>query len=148
MIIRAHRGADADRIAEILADGWRDIYAAFMPADYLARQSDRARRHGEIAEWLEDEFEPANEAIFVAEDEQGVVGFIHMELGDKGGLGATGIVNLLYVDRAAQGRSIGRQLMAAGAEWLLATRPGPLALSAFELNCRTGVAACTGPSPI
>lgn len=134
MIVRPHRRTDADRIAEILADGWRDTYRAFMPAEYLARQSDRSRRYGEIAEWLEDEFDAANEAIFVADNGRNVVGFIHMELGDKGELGATGVVNLIYVDRVAHGRGMGRELMAAGADWLLATRPGPLALSAFELN--------------
>lgn len=134
MIIRPHRTADAGRIAEILADGWRDTYGGFMPADYLARQSDRTTRYGEIAEWLGDEFDPTNEVIFIADAGGGAVGFIHVELGDKGELGATGVVNLLYVDRGAQGQGAGRALMAAGAQWLLDTSPGPLALSAFELN--------------
>lgn len=144
MTVRPYLRSDADRIAEILADGWRDTYAAFMPADYLARQSDRARRRGEIAEWLDDEFDPAVEAIFVADEADGLVGFIHMELGDKGELGATGVVNLLYVDRAAQGGGIGRQLMAASAQWLLETASGPLALSAFELNPSRGFYAALG----
>lgn len=134
MIIRPHRRSDADRIAELLADGWRDAYAEFMPAEYLARQADRARRRAEIAEWLDDEFDATTEAIFIAEEPDDIVGFIHMELGDKGDLGATGVVNLLYVDATRHGRGIGRALMAAGANWLLDTQPGPLALSAFKLN--------------
>jgi GNAT superfamily N-acetyltransferase len=144
MIIRPHVRADADRIAEILADGWRETYAAFVPADYIAYQADRERRRGEIADWLDGEFDPSFEAIFVAEDGGEIVGFIHMEHGNKAELGSTGIVNLLYLDRRAHGRGIGRQLMAAGARWLLDTRPGPLALSAFELNLHRGFYARLG----
>ena len=117
MHIRALRRTDADRIAEILAAGWAQAYSRFMPADILQPRIDPERRKIEIAEWLDDEFDPAVEALFVAENERGVGGFIHMELGDKGGLGATGIVNLLYVDAALQGRGVGRALMASGARW-------------------------------
>jgi GNAT superfamily N-acetyltransferase len=144
MIIRPHVRMDADRIAEILADGWRETYAAFVPPDYIAYQADRERRRGEIAEWLDGDFDAGCEAIFVADDGDDVIGFIHMEHGNKAELGATGIVNLLYLDRRAHGRGIGRQLMAAGASWLLETRPGPLALSAFELNPNCGFYARLG----
>lgn len=134
MQIRPHRRDDADRIAEILADGWR-TYAPFMPRDHLAGRTDVAARRTEIAEWLDDEFHARNEAIFMAAPEDGApLGFIHMELGDKADLGAMGVVNLLYVDAAARGTGIGRELMAAGARWLLDTRPGPLVLSAFADN--------------
>ncbi|MGV3491652.1 MAG: GNAT family N-acetyltransferase [Devosia sp.] len=138
MIIRPHVRSDADRIAEILADGWRDTYAEFVPPDYIAYQSDRVRRRTEVAEWLDGEFDPTIEAIFVAEDDGKIVGFIHVEHGDKGELGATGIVNLLYIDRSAHGRGIGRVLMAAGVQWLAETKPGPVVLSAFELNPNRG----------
>ena len=134
MHIRTHRRTDADRIAEILAAGWAQAYSRFMPADILQPRVDPERRKIEIAEWLEDEFDPAVEALFVAENEGGVGGFIHMELGDKGGLGATGIVNLLYVDAALQGRGVGRALMAAGARWLMRAAPGSLVLSAYADN--------------
>ncbi len=134
MIIRPHHRTDADRIAEILSGGWQQAYSAFMPSAYLARQTDAARRRAEIAEWLDTAFDAAGEAIFVADVDDKVDGFIHMELGDKGDLGATGIVNLIYVDPTAQSAGIGRRLMAAGAAWLLATCPGPLVLSAFAEN--------------
>ena len=133
MLVRPHRRNDADRIAEILADGWRDTYAEIVPVEHLAYQSDRVRRRGEIAAWLDD-FHDGAEAIFVAERDGKVVGFIHMELGNKADLGSSGYVNLLYIDRVAHGQGIGRQLMSAGATWLIENAPGPLVLSAFELN--------------
>ncbi|RYE07569.1 MAG: GNAT family N-acetyltransferase [Hyphomicrobiales bacterium] len=134
MIIRPHRRDDADRIAEILAAGWQQSYSHFMPAPFLLPRIDPARRKIEIAEWLDDDFNPAAEALFVAEDGGNILGFIHMELGDKGELGATGIVNLLYVDPPAQQRGIGRRLLAAGVRWHQEQAPGPLVLSAFVNN--------------
>jgi GNAT superfamily N-acetyltransferase len=134
MLIRPHRRDDADRIAEILAAGWRQSYQHFMPPDFFAPRADPEWRREEIAGWLDEDFNSEGEAIFVAESDGRVIGFIHMELGDKGDLGATGIVNLLYLDEAAQKRGIGRKLMAEGARWLLETKPGPLVLSAFDGN--------------
>lgn len=134
MLIRPHRRDDADRMAEILAAGWRQSYAHFMPADFFAPRADPDWRRAEIAGWLDEDFNPEVETIFVAELDGRVIGFIHMELGDKGDLGATGIVNLLYVDEVAQKRGAGRGLMAEGARWLLSIKPGPLVLSAFDGN--------------
>jgi len=108
MLIRPHRRDDADRIAEILAAGWKQAYSHFMPASFLEPRIDPAYRKAEVAEWLDDEFAPNDEAIFVAEEAREVVGFIHMALGDKGGVGAVGHVNLLYVDPAQQRRGVGR----------------------------------------
>ncbi len=133
MRIRTHRRDDADRIADILAAGWRQAYSSFMPAEILAPRIDVATRRAEIAEWFDTEFDPAIEAVFVAEDAR-IEGFIHMVLEDKAGLGATGHVNLLYVDPAAQRRGIGRALLAEGARWLTDKAPGPLVLSAYERN--------------
>lgn len=144
MIIRPHQRADADRIAEILAAGWKQSYSHFMPAPFLLPRIDPAQRKVEIAGWLDEDFDPTAEAIFVADDDGTILGFIHMELGDKGELGASGIVNLLYVDPPAQRRGIARQLMAAGAGWLLATAPGPLVLSAFIENPSRGAYAAMG----
>jgi GNAT superfamily N-acetyltransferase len=138
MLIREHRRSDADRIAEILAAGWAQSYSAFMPKEFLAPRIDAELRRVEIADWLDTEFDTASEVIFVAEVADDIAGFIHVELGDKGDLGATGIVNLLYVDPVSQGRGIGRQLLASGAQWLVATAPGPLVLSAFADNRSRG----------
>jgi GNAT superfamily N-acetyltransferase len=134
MQIRPHCRDDADRIAEILADGWRQAYSHFMPKGFLTPRIDRAYRRAEIAQWLDEEFEPDVEAVFVAEERGTIYGFIHMVLGDKGDVGAAGHVSLLYVDPPLQGQGTGRALMAEGARWLISKATGPLALSAFEQN--------------
>lgn len=138
MTVRPHSRADADRIAEILAAGWKYAYEDFLPSSVISTHTDPEFRRAEIAQWLDKEFDVASEAIFVAEEAGAVSGFIHVELGDKADLGATGVVNLLYVDPPMHGRGHGRVLMAAGARWLLARRPGPLALSAFAENRSRG----------
>lgn len=134
MLIRPHRPADADAIAGILAAGWKQAYSHFMPPGFLAPRIDPAWRRAEIAQWLDEEFEPDSEALFVAEDGGTIAGFIHMALGDKGETGAAGHVNLLYVDPTRQRRGIGRALLAEGVRWLIGKAPGPLALSAFADN--------------
>ena len=129
--------ASFDEMRRILRD---------LPGPDLTAQTEVVRRQAEltkppgslgrleeIAEWL-DNFDADTETIFVAEADGGVIGFIHMELGDKGDLGAVGVVNLLYVDAAQQRRGTGRALMAAGAGWVLSQRRGPLVLSAFADN--------------
>jgi GNAT superfamily N-acetyltransferase len=134
MPIRPHRREDAPRVGDILAAGWAQAYGAFMPAAFFAPRIDPAYRRAEIAGWF-DSFDPATEGVvLVAELDGEVAGFIHVEPGDKGDLGATGVVNLLYVDPARQGRGIGRQLMAAGARWHLEQQAGPLVLSAYRHN--------------
>ena len=134
MLIRPHRRDDADRIAEILAAGWKQAYSHFMPQGFLMPRIDPAFRKAEIAQWLDEEFEPDVEALFVAEERGTTHGFVHMVLGDKGDVGAAGHVSLLYVDPTRQGQGIGRALMAEGARWLISKAPGPLALSAFAQN--------------
>jgi GNAT superfamily N-acetyltransferase len=134
MLIRPHRRDDADRVAEILAAGWKQAYSHFMPPSFFAPRIDPVRRRAEIATWLNDEFQPDEEALFVAEVDGAILGFINMILGDKAGTGSAGYVNLLYVEPSQQRRGIGRALMSEGARWLSVRTAGPLALSAYADN--------------
>jgi len=131
--IRPYALADSDAIADILADGWRASYGGFMPEDILAPRADRAARRVEIREFLTGEFNPEMEHILVFED-QAVLGFVHIVLEDKAELGAEAHINLLYVTPDRFGRGIGRQLMAAAAEWLDERVSGAIVLSAYALN--------------
>jgi GNAT superfamily N-acetyltransferase len=133
-LIRHLEPSDADAIALILAEGWRQAYSAFMPERLLAPRIDVERRKAEIAEWLATDFDVATETILVAVEDGVVTGFVNVVVGDKDGLGAAGFVNLIYVLPDRQGHGQGRALMAAAAEWLGKRATGPLALSAYEQN--------------
>lgn len=146
--IRPHRLSDAAAIGAILADGWRQAYAGFMPAERLRTHGDRTHRAAEMAEFLADEFDPSNEAIFVAEVDGGLVGFIHLVLEDKADLGAQGSINLLYVDEAVQGQGVGRDLIVAGAAWFAERVTGPIAVSAFAENPFGGFYAHIGGAEV
>lgn len=126
--------ADSDGIADTLADGWARAYGHFLPAEILAPRADRKLRRPELLEFLRDEFDPASEALYVAEEAGAVVGFIHVCLGDKADLGAGGYVSLLYVNADRGGKGLGRQLLAEGAAWLAARTGGPIAIAAFKDN--------------
>lgn len=132
--IRPHKPADAAAIGVILADGWKQAYSAFMPAERLKTHADRSYRIAEIGEFLANDFDPEQEAVFVAETGGALRGFIHLVLEDKAELGAEGSINLLYVDQAAQGQGIGRALLGAAAQWFAARTTGPIAVSAFAEN--------------
>ncbi len=132
--IRPFTLADSDRIGEILADGWARAYGSFMPAGILAPRSNRTARRAELREFLTTEFDTETEALFVAEVSGDVIGFIHVILGDKAGLGTGGYVSLIYVDAEVEKHGIGRLLLAQGAGWLAQKTDGCIAIAAFSDN--------------
>lgn len=126
--------SDSDAIADILADGWARAYSGFMPAEILAPRADRELRRKEIAAFMAEDFDPAQEALLVAEADDAIVGFVHCMLGDKADLGTGGHINLIYVSETASGQGIGKRLLAAGANWLAAHTAGTIAIAAYEDN--------------
>lgn len=134
MQIRHHRADDSDAIAEILALGWQQAYSGFLPAEIIAPRADVAARRAEMREFLETDFDAESEAMLVADSGDGLAGFAHMMLGDKGELGAVGQINLIYVRPEWQGRGIGRALLRDGAQWIAERASGPLAIAAFAEN--------------
>lgn len=137
LTIRPHTLSDATAIGTILADGWRQAYSAFMPEGRLKTHADRAYRHREIAEFLGTDFDPGREALLVAESEGRIVGFAHLEI-EAEEAGRQGIINLLYVSPDAQQGGVGRQLVAASAEWFGGQGVGPILVSAFAQNPFSG----------
>ena len=133
MPIRPHTLADANGIADILAEGWKIAYAGFMPEPLFLPRIDKARRRADIIRWLADEFKPDVEHVLVAENE-GIDGFIHLVLEDKAGLGAAAHINLLYVRPDRFRRGIGRALVIAAADWLAARTTGSIVLGAYADN--------------
>lgn len=116
IFIRPADPTDALAIAEVRVAAWRDTYRGFVPDRHLDTMSP-AKDAPRMAKALTGE---RRRAAFVAvADGHGVVGFSIGGPG-RGGLAATpGEFYALYLLRAAQGRGVGRHLMARLAGHLL-----------------------------
>ncbi|PRY92943.1 ribosomal protein S18 acetylase RimI-like enzyme [Hasllibacter halocynthiae] len=135
MSVRRARPGDADAVARVHVQAWREAYLDLLPHDVIASRTLEARR----ALWravieTQDEDTP----VFVGEAEGEVAAF------GKAGpqrtealrtMGHTGEIWSLYALRAAHGRGLGRALMeamldalaarghASAALWVLASSP-------------------------
>ena len=119
--IRRARVTDVAGIARVQVAAWRDTYPGVLPAPYLVGLSADI----EEAHWRHRLSRPASRGTtFVADDARlGVVGYAtcganrrhpHMQI--------DGEFYEIYVDPSAQGRHLGRRLVAAMAERLLTQR--------------------------
>ncbi len=119
--IRRTQVADAAGIARVQVAAWRDTYPGVLPAPYLVGLS--AGR--EEMRWRRRLGRPLpRTATFVADDPTaGIVGYATCGTNRwRLPLRIEGEFYELYVDPAAQGRHLGRRLVAAMAAWLLAQR--------------------------
>jgi ribosomal protein S18 acetylase RimI-like enzyme len=101
---------DADGIARVHVQCWRDAYTGIIPAERLAAMSvaERAQR------WRHILTLPApDEAVFVAMQEGAVVGFGDCGRQRSPQLDYAGEFNAIYVLKEIQRAGVGRQLMAA-----------------------------------
>ena len=117
--IRRGQVADAAGIARVHVAAWRDTYAGVLPAAYLIGLS--VEREG--MRWRHRLGRPLSQTpTFVADDPgSGVVGYATCGASRwRLPVPIDGEVYELYVDPAAQGRHLGRRLVAAMAVWLLA----------------------------
>ena len=131
MRVRPARAEDRDfilslipRLVEFRPPPWRD--AAEMTATDLER----------VGKVLGDS--PPGSAIFVAEDEDGTpLGFVHMNTPiDFFNRKEYAHVSDVVVARGAEGRGVGRALMAAGEAWARERGHRLLVLYAFAQNSR------------
>ncbi|MCB8823538.1 GNAT family N-acetyltransferase [Microvirga rosea] len=134
LTIRPWNAADIPAVARILALGWHQAYASFMPEAVLAPRSDPEYRTRELSRWLDQDFDDTREALLVAETEDCVSGFVAVRLGDKADLGTVAFIPLLYVAPQAQRRRLGARLLLAGLDWIGARASGALAIPAFAQN--------------
>ncbi|WP_210254035.1 GNAT family N-acetyltransferase [Microvirga arsenatis] len=134
LMIRRGSVSDSAAIGRILAGGWRQAYAGFMPEAELGPRTDPDYRRAEVEAWLSSDFDGERELLLVAEEARSVAGFLAARLGDRNDVGAASQITLLYVSPERQGRGIGQRLLLEAAEWLKETAPGPVAIGAFEQN--------------
>lgn len=123
---------DADPIARVRVDTWRDAYAGLMPADFLAAL-DPVPRAALLRERLA---EPGPFANVVAVRDGEVVGFVTLgPYRDDEGMDATvGEVLAIYVHPRHQGLGAGRALMDAAVAELAAREAGEVRLWVLESN--------------
>jgi len=117
---------DAQAIARVHVESWRETYPGIVPQSELDALDIGER----AAMWRSILSDPARrELVAVAEEESGMVGFVHGETGAGGSQ-----IRAIYLLRAAQGTGLGRALMAALAERLAGLDAGPVSLEVARDN--------------
>ena len=127
---RFARLSDADAIARLHTQSWRETYRGILRDDYL---------DGNIAEdrltvWSSRLAEPAaNQRILVAEENGALCGFICLYLDEDPQLGT--LIDNLHVASGQKGKGIGLGLMREAARQVIpqATQPG-FHLVVYEIN--------------
>jgi ribosomal protein S18 acetylase RimI-like enzyme len=113
--VRPARIEDAEAIGWVSVTAWRETYAGIMPDDYLAALSTQ-QRAGVFRDRIRQL--PDKQAIFVALDQDDVVGFGVCGPAREAELGTDGEVFAINVVDAAKRRGLGVCLMAAMANAL------------------------------
>ena len=132
-IIRPAEPEDAPRIAHVHVESWRTTYPGIIPAEVLDNLETHQRElywHGVILNPDNDEF------VYVAEnDEQEIVGFASASTAQRSELeDYEAELFTVYLLESAQGSGIGRGLMTAIAQHLLANEVQSLMLWVAEQN--------------
>lgn len=143
--VRRAVATDAAGIAYVHVESWRETYRGLVPDDYLDRLSviTRTRAH---ADRLAGE---KAEATFVAETRDGIVGFAIAGLA-RGAPGPNwGEVQAIYLLDSMKRRGVGRLLMAACSDWLVAQERLPFMVWVLTANFRaTGFYQHLGGRPV
>jgi GNAT superfamily N-acetyltransferase len=109
--IRKARPTDAEGVARIYVESWRDTYPLVLPARLLSSMT----VEGQSARWRNAIAIAAREAVYIAEDEKGrIVGMTSMGRARDSGLGYDAEIYTLYVDPMLTGRGVGRALLGGG----------------------------------
>ena len=107
--VRRARPADAEAVARIYVESWRDTYPLVLPARLLSNMT----VEGQAARWRNAIALAASETVFVAEDEKNkIVGMTSMGRARDAGIGYDAEVYTLYVDPLHTGIGVGRALLA------------------------------------
>ncbi|MGX9966606.1 N-acetyltransferase family protein [Roseomonas sp. F4] len=145
-MIRPATLADAPAIGEMHAEAWTETYPGLVPDELLTEMTDPARRRAAWARNLATPLLPGG--TLVAEEAGAILGFISVCAARDPALGASGEVSGLYLLRRAQGRGLGRALLAAGAEVLLQAGHADAGAWALDGNLRArAFYAATGAKP-
>jgi ribosomal protein S18 acetylase RimI-like enzyme len=116
---RAAHAGDAERVAELHAASWRRHYRGGYADSYLDGDVLADRR----AVWSSRLTHPAGSVTVLAEDADGLAGFVHVVLDEDDVWGS--LVDNLHVALPHQGSGIGTALLARAAEGIIDRAAGP-----------------------
>jgi ribosomal protein S18 acetylase RimI-like enzyme len=121
--------ADAEELARVHVQTWRETYKGLLPDAFLARMSEA----GFARRFARDLARPESGVTLAAADRSGLIGYA------SGGASRRGIdgeaeIALLYVLRRAQGRGAGRELLTRTARALADLGATSLMISVLREN--------------
>ena len=114
--LRPAAPGDAEGVARVYVASWRATYRGLVPAATLGRMTEA----GEIPYWRRALQRSGQRAVVATAAGEGVVGFLTAGPDRSGGDRFTDEIYTLYLLPALVRRGLGRRLMAAAAEQLMA----------------------------
>ena len=107
VLIREATVADAEAIARVHVDCWREAYAKILPAEYLNTLS-WEKRAEHWHKMFQEEQTPWR--VLVAEEEGNIKGFVSIGPARKSNFDIGGELYALYTLKQIQGRGVGKKL--------------------------------------
>lgn len=127
--VRIARPEDADQLATVFIDAWRDAYRGVVDDAIID-----ALQHPDIASWLRNLVANTAARTFLAEKDHEVLGFTRF--GDDTDVPARGHVFALYVSPSAGRQGVGRRLLERAMDELDPMSTRAITLWVFEENHR------------
>jgi len=131
MIIREATTADAESLAHVHVQCWRETYGDILPAAYLIDMSWQQRTE----KWRKGLLEAkAPWKLYVAEEGGAIKGFAASGVSEKSDFDIKGELYVLYLLKEAQGQGLGRQLFEKGRHNLIVNGIKDMYLWVFKDN--------------
>ena len=131
LILRRATGNDAEAIASLHTESWRDAYRSILPDSYLDGQI--ADERANLWRSRFSSLGPDRFLVVLAKAPGELVGFACVLLDEDPQWGAC--LDNLHVLPGRKSRGVGRLLFGKAVQWVMSTEPGwPIHLWAFEAN--------------
>jgi GNAT superfamily N-acetyltransferase len=131
LIFRRATEADAEAIASLHTESWRDAYRKILPDSYL--DGPIADERANLWRFRFSSLGRDRFCVFLTETPTELIGFACVLLDEDPQWGAC--LDNLHVLSGWKGRGVGRLLLGRAARWVMSTQPGwPIHLWVFEAN--------------
>lgn len=127
-LIRTAGPADANSVAALHADSWRQVYRGILPDRYLDREVGEERRRY----WAAALAAPAGGFVLIACRNSVPCGFIAVTCGGEPGYDA--VIDSLHVAAPGRRAGLGRRLIGRAAARLMADGASSVCLRVYDAN--------------